>query len=112
MLTTFFLLSFVFLVGRPKTAPTPPQAPVYEFRPLGVFLFGPLAKTQAPTIEAPEGGLEVAFELTALIRLAALRLRLFMLDSWAFNLDPFYPFFTGAGSQFGYSDRWAYGRAE
>jgi hypothetical protein len=57
VLTTFFLLSFVlFLVGHAdETVPTTAQAPVHEFRTLGVFVFGSLTKIQAPTnTEAPE----------------------------------------------------------
>jgi hypothetical protein len=56
VLTTFFLLSFVFVGNADETVPTTAaQAPVYEFRTLGIFLFGSLAKIQAPTNkEAPK----------------------------------------------------------
>jgi len=49
------LLSFVFAGHADETVPTAAQAPVHEFRTLGIFLFGFLAKIQAPTNkEAPE----------------------------------------------------------
>jgi hypothetical protein len=79
-----FLIVICFSVGHPdETAPTPPQAPVREFQNAGVFLFGLLAKIQAPTTE---GVSVVASDLTALIRLAAVRLRFFMLNSLDFTL--------------------------
>ena len=50
------LFVFCFWVGHAdKTVPAATEAPVYELRTLGVYLFGPLAKIQAPTSkEAPE----------------------------------------------------------
>jgi hypothetical protein len=78
-----FLIAIYFSVGHPdETVPTPPQALVCEFQNAGVLLFGLLAKIQAPTTE--EVG--VASDLTALIRLVAVRLRLFTLNSLDFTL--------------------------
>ena len=72
----------LFLAGRAdETVPATAQAPAHKCRTLGVFLFGSLAKIQAPSSnEAPEKGEGGASDLAALIRLTPVRHRLTRLN--------------------------------